>query len=539
MRAQGATLEFDRPVWFYVDNFLDFQVGIDVPSGFYDAKKGVWVAGPSGRIIKILSETGGIADLDVNGDGNVDTGATLTALGITDAERAQLATSYDASRSLWRIPIPHFSPWDANWPFGPPPDAVPPKEDPPKKDDQPDDPDDPPNVFIQSQVLGESISIAGTPFTLNYRSNRTHGRRASRKLRIPLSGAAVPATLKRIDLEVSVAGQSFAQSFPAQTQQATTFEWDGQDGYGRQVQGRQPAHVRIGYTYDGVYQQAARFGFNGNGSAITGSRTRSEVTLWRSLSTMLGNFDVTRQSLGGWTFDVHHVYDPQGRVLYQGDGTARSVQTVTATISTVTGTGVGGFSGDGGPATQARLSSPWGVGVMGDGSLLIADRLNHRIRRVDLAGIISTFAGNGAAGFAGDGGPATAACSTSRRACSSRPTGAFTSTTRTTSASAAFCPMASLPLRPAPDRWETPATTGRPWRLPSAAIPIHSPRLTARSIFRISATIASAAFRPTARSAPWQALARRVFRCGGPRSAGDIPVSRRSGAWPRRLPVGG
>ncbi|MFA5891305.1 MAG: hypothetical protein WDA27_10235 [Actinomycetota bacterium] len=78
-------------------------------------------------------------------------------------------------------------------------------------------------------------------------------------------------------------------------------------------------------------------------------------------------------------------------------------------ISTVAGNGNGDFSGDGGPATQASLSYPRGVAVAPDGSIFIADSGNYRIRKVDPDGTISTVAGNGSSGFSGDGGPATQA----------------------------------------------------------------------------------------------------------------------------------
>ena len=79
------------------------------------------------------------------------------------------------------------------------------------------------------------------------------------------------------------------------------------------------------------------------------------------------------------------------------------------TITTVAGKGSWGFSGDGGPATSARLSTPSGVGVDAAGNLFIADFGNQRIRKVDPSGIITTVAGNGTRGFSGDGGPATSA----------------------------------------------------------------------------------------------------------------------------------
>lgn len=81
-----------------------------------------------------------------------------------------------------------------------------------------------------------------------------------------------------------------------------------------------------------------------------------------------------------------------------------------ATISTFAGTGKPGYSGDGGPATQARLNGPFGVTRGPEGALYICDTFNHAIRRVDAkTGIINTVAGTGQKGWSGDGGPATRA----------------------------------------------------------------------------------------------------------------------------------
>ena len=92
-----------------------------------------------------------------------------------------------------------------------------------------------------------------------------------------------------------------------------------------------------------------------------------------------------------------------------GNHRIRKVDVSTGFINTVAGTAFG-FSGDGGPATSAQLDSPRGVAVDGAGNLLIADRNNHRIRKVDVStGNISTVAGTLTFGFSGDGGPATSA----------------------------------------------------------------------------------------------------------------------------------
>src|SRR5439155_1671346 len=102
--------------------------------------------------------------------------------------------------------------------------------------------------------------------------------------------------------------------------------------------------------------------------------------------------------------------DPAGN-LYIADRDNQRIRRVTpgGTTSTYAGSGSLGFSGDGGPATAAQLHAPGGVALDPAGNLYIADRTNHRIRRVSTDGTIATYAGSGSLGFSGDGGPATAA----------------------------------------------------------------------------------------------------------------------------------
>lgn len=110
------------------------------------------------------------------------------------------------------------------------------------------------------------------------------------------------------------------------------------------------------------------------------------------------------------TLDHPHgvAVDPMGRLVI-ADTYNHRIRRLDApgTLTTIAGTGAFGFSGDGGPATSATMSTPYYVAADSMGRALISDLTNDRIRRVELDNTIDTIAGNGAAAFAGDGGPAT------------------------------------------------------------------------------------------------------------------------------------
>jgi len=106
-------------------------------------------------------------------------------------------------------------------------------------------------------------------------------------------------------------------------------------------------------------------------------------------------------------FDVG--FDADGNLYFSDtfNHRIRRVDARTGIITTCAGSGEAGYSGDGGPAVHARLNEPYGIAVDKAANVYIADRHNHCVRRLDgTSGVITTVAGNGAAGFAGDGGPA-------------------------------------------------------------------------------------------------------------------------------------
>lgn len=105
-------------------------------------------------------------------------------------------------------------------------------------------------------------------------------------------------------------------------------------------------------------------------------------------------------------FDV--AIDAGGNVVFSDtfNHRIRKIDRGTGAITTVAGVGTPGFSGDQGPATEARINEPYGVAIDAAGNLYFADRLNYRVRRVDAGtSLITTIAGNGSKVYSGDGGP--------------------------------------------------------------------------------------------------------------------------------------
>ncbi len=100
------------------------------------------------------------------------------------------------------------------------------------------------------------------------------------------------------------------------------------------------------------------------------------------------------------------VLDGSGNLYFADTGNHEVKKVASGNISTIAGTGTGGYFGDGHPATQAQLKSPTGVVLDSAGNIYIADSGNHAIRKIATDGTISTFAGNGNAGYSGDGGGA-------------------------------------------------------------------------------------------------------------------------------------
>lgn len=417
LAAGAKAVNFSQPVYFYVDNFIGIPTGISVPVGYYDYDKAAWIPSNDGKVIKIIGVRSGLADIDIQGNGLAASDAALANLGVTLEERAKVASLYSPGQSLWRVPITHFTPYDCNYSIVAPREAQYPSLNLSQLSDKsiPDPSTSCGSIIAcENQALGESVGVTGTSFSLHYQSNRVV-RGNSHTLEIPLSGNTIPSVIRRIELEVSVAGKFFKESFSPSPNLSHSFVWDGKDYMGRTLQGVQQVNIRIAYVYNGYYSlplnMAMSFGFP-SGIPIAGDiLSNREIFFWQGQSVSVGNLDARAHGLGAWTLSEHHFYDPARRILYLGNGTQRDAveNDFKNIIVNFAGNNTGGFTGNGGPATEAGLNHAWDTAVAPDGSVYFSDAYSHSIRKVDSNGIITTVAGNGSPGYSGDGGSAIAA----------------------------------------------------------------------------------------------------------------------------------
>ena len=180
-----------------------------------------------------------------------------------------------------------------------------------------------------------------------------------------------------------------------------------------------------GYTGDGgqatsaTLNQPENIAFDSQGNmyiADTNNFVIRKVTPSGVISTVVGNGTGGYSGDGGpatsaeITFPYGMAFDSSGDLFF-ADYAANVVREVNTAgiISTAAGTGTANYSGDGGPATSATLTNPTDVAFNAAGDLFIADSGNEVIREVNQSGIISTVVGNGTTGYSGDGGPAASA----------------------------------------------------------------------------------------------------------------------------------
>jgi RHS repeat-associated protein len=369
----GGKVTFSQPVFGYVENFLGFPIGAPVPSGYHDTDKAVWLPEDDGKVIRILSVSTGRATIDIDGSGTAATSIQLAALDFSNSELDKLATLYTAGQELWRVPMTHFSARDWNYPPAPPLDGRPPTGEPQTATPaQCSHEVDGSIIECENQTLGERLRLTGVPYTLNYRSDRVRGRRAPFQVvaSIPDSGCwDEPSLTNYVDpicgrarvwvrswAMVSTAGQ-VPQIFDGFfTGGVVSYEWDGRDRFGRDLQGSQEATVKLCNTFPGAMYGiplegvTRTFAYTNSSASISlpSARVGYSYDFCSTYKVRVGALDVQPEGLGGWTLSAHHRYDYAGQTLYLGSGEKLTAPSMDAlVVNAVAGgltSGVGGTS---------------------------------------------------------------------------------------------------------------------------------------------------------------------------------------------------
>ena len=270
--------------------------------------------------------------MDTDGDGAADDGA---ALGVTDAERQRLAALYVAGQSLWRVPCLTSRPGTATGASASRPDASWRRPCRPKPRDS-DCVKTGSVIRCFGQTLGEIVQVTGTAFALHYSSDRVPGHATARSLDIPLSGATLPATSR-----ASTWRSRWRAAYPQSFRRRRTSLHVRLGRQGRLRPRGAGAAIRSASrrpTTSVYYPPRCRASATTARAPITGNRARQEVPFGRtsSLGRTVGR---AGRGPGRLDADVHHAYDPIGRVLYLGSGEQRDASSIGRMIATVAGRG--------------------------------------------------------------------------------------------------------------------------------------------------------------------------------------------------------
>ncbi|RYZ90487.1 MAG: choice-of-anchor D domain-containing protein, partial [Proteobacteria bacterium] len=325
--------------------------------------------------------------------------------GMSNSELETLAKLYPtaANKQLWRTPMTHFSTYDLN-----PVQNIADGAKFPRRPDLQDEADE--NacttkgcvISIETQSLGEVLPIQGTPYNLTYSTMKSKGRLKDYSISVALSDSTIREDVLAINLTVSVAGQIFQKSFTPAPNLSFEYLWDGLDAFGRPVNGRQSASIKIDYVYRSKYtvltnETSNSFGKAGGSEgviepeAIT-AREQASRTLSTQWEQVIGTpFDPSNR--GEWSVDVQHRFDIASSTLIKGDGARHMMRDNQMSTFYASGSGV---------LEQFTMDN--------EGNAYIADRqTGYRIYKLAPNGSIQTIASSVLAPGASpssDGGPA-------------------------------------------------------------------------------------------------------------------------------------
>ncbi len=473
LSVDGAkNVRFEKPVTAYVENFLNFKVGEIVPVGSYDRDKGIWMPEPDGVVVRLLDTNGdGIVDAYDNVGDGLPHG---TVVGLNDPTIYRPGATYWQAQvthfSAWDWNWPWGPPADAQYPNP----GGPPMANNKVSDDDcnkvgsyiecrsrivHEDISIPGTDLtlhyasdrVKGYISGIFVPVSGSSVPTSLKNII---------VRLELAGLTFEKTLP---------------AAPNQTAnfQWDGKDYLGNQAYGTATANVSIGFVYSGVYYSASPQNiTSHWGLPGDSpatppGAVEGIRAREELITWKRDTIHINkpSHSYAKGTIGeGWTLSSQHSISPnEPSLLYKGDGTAIDLSRIlmintiagkgfncdigdggpainacatprkvtvdgagniyipsnyhirkidpNGIITTIAGNGNGGYNGDGMPATQASIDTPWGVAFDNAGNIYIAEYNGNRVRKVDTYGIITTIAGTGIDDYygSGDGGPATLA----------------------------------------------------------------------------------------------------------------------------------
>jgi RHS repeat-associated protein len=416
--ANGAQhVVFSKPVPYYIDNFLNYPIGSAIPVGSFESKLGAWIPENDGIAVKVLDIQNGSAVLTLDESSEPAPTDKLAKLNITSEELTQIAQAYPVGKSFWRVQLKHLSPYDFNS------IATIAQVDPPADPPQVGDGDTPPNgpptcvgsiIGLMNCSLGEAFDLPGIPGKLHYSTMTKPGRTVENTIVVPLWQGDFPASssVNNVHIKIEVAGQAWQHDYPPKRDLVAVWTWNGQDAFGRYINGAQTAHITIDYDASGFYRigpysylvDLKSFGTGFISALQSFIPTRSAPKFTRQYVVSVGNgVPLNSTDIAGWNISHVHTYNPTAKTLYLGTGEVINGSTMAPIVNRIAGSYNYGPLGDGGPAMNASFGAISQLAVGPDSSIYVADSANYRIRKIGPDGIVQTIIGDGTDGIPGDG----------------------------------------------------------------------------------------------------------------------------------------
>ena len=332
-------VEFSKPAFLMLDNFVGVPDGSVVPVGYYSRTESRWIPELDGFAFSIINFENEKAVVDFNSDGVPESAETLVKLGFGDDELSAIYKKYSSvnlPKSIWFAKIEHFSLFDLNFYlssfdpiFNGPRD---PFRDPNSSPDENNSCAAGSIILCESRILAQNLPIVGTDHSLVYRSDRQPGFLKDNEIHLDLKTSDEGLITSR-EAIVNIAGRVFHSSTSGEWDRDHKWKmiWDGNDIFGRKINGPVPAKILLRYGIERDYgvvnyvvwlSDPAYIRVFGEQVTTIYESVKSQVPEYYNiiLTQMVGSNESNVSNLGGWNINNHHVKSKTSNDVLLGSG---------------------------------------------------------------------------------------------------------------------------------------------------------------------------------------------------------------------------